>query len=205
MTGGRELRITVAGCRGGAAYALLWGGDLVKLGEVVVPACPRDPGVQLAALTMALVDAARLRAPRVEVTMPAALAIAARRSIAGLPPVRGPASEAWEVYRELVLAALERFDSWEIREGGDLDPTYAELERLCERAAARAAPRVDWRVAALLICTGSLSELEERAPGGTPAPAPYSPLSGGVAGSPGPAGAEAGGARRASLGEGVRT
>jgi len=169
MTGGRELRITVAGCRGGAAYAVLWGGDLVRLEEVVVPECPRDPGVQLAALVAALADAARLRAARVEITLPAALAIAARRSIVGLPPAPGPAAEAWEAYRELVLPLLGRFDSWEIREGGDLDPTYAALERLCERAAARAPPHWDWG-AALLVCTGPLSELRERAPRRRPAP-----------------------------------
>jgi len=204
MTGGRELRITVAGCRGGAAYAVLWGGDLVRLEEVVVPACPRDPGVQLAALTMALVEAARLRAPRVEVTVPAALAIAAKRSIAGLPPARGPAAEAWEVYRDVVLGVLERFDSWEIREGSDLDPTYATLERLCERAAARAAPRRDWAAEAALICTGPLSELQERAPAAHPRrPRVLSREL--ELRSPGPAGAEAGGARRASLGEGVGT
>jgi hypothetical protein len=161
MSGGRELRITVAGCPGGAAYALLWGGDLVGLEEVAAPECPRDPGVQLAALTMALVDAARLRAARVEITLSAALAIAARRSIAGLPLAPGPAAEAWKAYRGVVLPLLERFDSWEIREGGDLDPTYAALERLCERAAARVPQRRDRAVAAL-VCTGTLSGPRER-------------------------------------------
>jgi len=162
MSGGRALRITVAGCRGGAAYAVLWGGDLVRLGEVALPECAGDPGVQLAALVMALVDAARLRAPRVEITAPGAVAIAAKRSIAGLPLSRGPVAEAWSAHRDIVLAVLERFESWEIREGDDLDPTYTMLERLCERAAARAPPRRDRAVAAL-VCTGPLSELQERA------------------------------------------
>jgi len=149
MSGGRALRITVAGCWGGTAYAIISGGDLLRLKEAVFPECPRDPGIQLAALTLALVDAVKLRAARVEITVPAALAIAAKRSIAGLPPGRGPHVEAWEVYRSVVLALLERFESWEIREGSDRDPTYAALESLCGRAAA-------------LICTGPLSELQER-------------------------------------------
>jgi hypothetical protein len=202
--GSRALRVTVAACHGGAAYALLWGGDILRLGEVVVQACPRDPGVALAALVEALVEAARLRATALEITAPASIAIAVKRSIAGLRPVRGPAAEAWEVYRDIVLAVLERFESWEFREGSDLDPTYATLEVLCDRAAARAPPRRDWAAAAL-VCTGPLSELQERAPRRYIRAGPHILSRGLGQRSPGPAGAEAGGAPRASLGEGVRT
>jgi hypothetical protein len=110
---------------------------------------------------MGLVDAARLRTTTLEITVPASIAIAAKRAIAGLPPAPGPAAEAWGTYRDILFAVLDRFESWEFREGGDLDPTYTTLEHLCERATARAAPRWD-PAAAALICTGPLSELQER-------------------------------------------
>jgi len=153
MTGGRAFRITVAACRGGAAYAVLSGGDILRLGEVALPECAGDPGIALAALVEALVEAARLRAAHVEVTAPAPIAVLVDRELAGLPPGRGPRAEAWGAYRDNVFAVLERFESWEFGEGSGLDPTYAALEGLCERAAARAGPREERSGAALLICT----------------------------------------------------
>ena len=198
MTGARALHVTVAACRGGAAYAVISGGDILRLGEVVLPECAGDPGIALAALVEALVEAARLRAACVEVTAPAPIAILADRELAGLPPVRGPRAEAWAAYRDTVFAVLERFETWEFREGSDPDPTYAALEGLCERAAARAGPREERAGAPLLACTGTAPELQEtRAPGGIPGPAPHFSRH---ESSPEPAGSETGGAPRASLG-----
>jgi hypothetical protein len=153
MTGGRAFHVTVAGCRGGAAYAVISGGDILRLGEVALPECPGDPGVALAALTEALVEAARLRAACVEVTAPAPLAVLVDRELAGLPPGRGPHAEAWGAYRDIVFAVLEKFETWEFREGSDLDPTYAALEVLCNRAVSRAGPREERAGAPLLACT----------------------------------------------------
>jgi hypothetical protein len=203
LSGGRAFRIAVAACRGGAAYAVLSGGDILRLGEVALPECPGDPGVALAALVEALVEAARLRAACVEVTAPASIAVLVDRELAGLPPGRGPRAEAWGAYRDIVFAVLEKFETWEFREGSDLDPTYAALEGLCERAVARAGPPGERSGAAALICTrGTALEIQApRVPGGTPGPAPQFPRRDLY--SPEPAGAETGGALRASPGEEV--
>jgi len=66
---------------------------------------------------------------------------------------RGPLAEAWAAYRDMVLSVLVRFESWEFREGSDLDPTYAALEVLCGRAVARAGLCEERAGAAMLVCT----------------------------------------------------
>jgi len=143
MNGDRAARIYVTDCPGAFAYAVIWGGDIMKLEDGAFPQCDRDPEHLLAALVKALTDALDMRATRVEVIAPPPLAGLVEWYLGSGRDGRarggnGPLRSAWENgYRRRVIDLLSRFEGWEFEFGGELDPTYAELGRLCQRAAER--------------------------------------------------------------------